>query len=280
VRLAEAAQGVLGLAVEHTTARHDERLARAAQQRDGGGQLVLVRTLAARRPEARLEQALRIVVGFHLHVLAQGEGRGAALRRVGEHGHGAGEGGDELLGPGQPVEIARDRAQAVVGAHRAVREILDLLQDRVGPAAREHVARQQQQRQPVDVRDRGGRHQIGGTRTDRGGAGHRPAPPARLGVGDGGVRHSLLVMGAEGGQHAAHPGQRLAEASHVAVAEDGPDAAEERPLATADPRALRSHGADERLCHGQPDRAHVPLPIPAISPRHQPPPSAKVGWWG
>ena len=87
--------------------------------------------------------------------------------------------------------------QAVVGRDSRVAEVLELLQHGVGLAAREGVARQQQDRQAVRVGERGGRHEIGRARPDRGRAGHHPAAPVRLGEGDRRMRHRLLVVRAE-----------------------------------------------------------------------------------
>ncbi len=255
VRLAELAQRVLGLGVQHAAARNHERLPRGAQQAGRGVQFVLVRAGTARRPQPRLEQAGWVVVRLRLHVLAQPQRDGTALGRVGHDLHGAGEGGNELFGPHKAVEVAGYWAQAVIGRHRAVAPVLDLLQHGVRAAAREHVARQQQQRQPVDVGHGGSGDQVGGARPNRGGAGHRAPPPACLGIRDGGVGHRLLVMGAVGRQGVARAVQRLAHARDVAVAENGPDAAEERLLQPSEHRALRGHRADQRLRHRQAHRA-------------------------
>ena len=81
---------------------------------------------------SRGEEALGPVVGLGLHVLAEGERHRPAVGRVGHHPHRAGQRGQQLLGPRDAVEIAADGAEAVVGADRAVAEILDLLQHRVG----------------------------------------------------------------------------------------------------------------------------------------------------
>ena len=158
------------------------------------------------------------------------------------------------------VEIARDGPEAVVGRHRAVGKAFDLLQHRIGPAVGEDVAGEKQHRQAVHMGDGGGRHHVGGAGADGGGAGHH-APAARgLGEGDGRMSHALLVMGAEGGKGLAHPVQRLAHARHVAVAEDGPNAAEERQDFSVDLRLLRRQESGDGLRHGQADRAHACSP--------------------
>ena len=134
--------------------------------------------LAAQAMHALVEEALGVVERFGLDVLAEGERHRAAFGRVGQHRDRARQRRHDLLGPHDAVEIARDRAEAIVGAHRAVAEILDLLQHRIGAAIGEDVARQQQHRQPIDMRDRGGGDHVGRAGADRAGAGHH-APAAR-----------------------------------------------------------------------------------------------------
>ena len=57
------------------------------------------------------------------------------------------------------------------------------------------------------------------------------------------------------GSVVANAVQRLAHARDVAVAEDGPDAAEQRHDMAVDLGLLRGHRLDERLRHGEADRA-------------------------
>ena len=117
----------------------------AFSARDGRGELVVVRARTRRvRPDPLVEEALGIVVGLGLHVLAERQRHRPAFGRIGQHLHGAAERRDDLLGPRDAVEIARHRAEAVIGRQRAVAEILDLLQHRIGPAIGEDVAGQQQ----------------------------------------------------------------------------------------------------------------------------------------
>ena len=46
----------------------------------------------------------------------------------------------QVLGPGDAVEVAGDRLEAVVDRDGAVVEVLDLLQDRIGAAIGEDIA--------------------------------------------------------------------------------------------------------------------------------------------
>ena len=153
-------------------------------RRDRRGELVFVRTDAARRPDLFGEQALRPVVGFGLNVLAHRQRHRPAFGGIGEHVHGALQGRNQLLGAIDAVEVARHRPEAVVGRHGSVAEVLDLLQHRVGQSVGEDVAGQQQDRQPVDMGDGGGGHHVERAGADRRGAGHEAAAEARLGEGD------------------------------------------------------------------------------------------------
>ena len=206
---------------------------------------------------AGFEEREGIIVGFGLRVLAEGEGHRTAFGRVGQHRHCPAEGRDELLGPDDAIEIARDWAETVVGADGPVAEILDLLQNRVWPAAGEDVAGDEQHRQAIDMRHRGGRDHVGRAGPDRGRAGHH-APAARgLGEGDRRMRHRLLVMGAVGRQRLARGVKRLAEPGDIAVAEDGEHALDEPLLAAVDLHLLRAEEADHRLRGRQSDCLHI-----------------------
>ena len=218
--------------------------------------LVRVGREATEAVQAVFEEACGIVVGFGLHVLAEGERHRAAFGRVGQHGHRPAERRHDLLGPHDAVEIARDRAETVVGADRPVAEILDLLQNRIGPAAGEDVAGNEQHRQAIDMRHRGGGDHVGRARPDRGRAGHH-APAARgLGEGDRRMRHRLLVVGAIGRQRLARGVERFAEPGDIAVAEDGEHALEEPLLAAVDLHLLRAEEPDHRLRGRQSDCLH------------------------
>ena len=163
-------------------------------------QFAVVRPHAAHMPDARGEELLGIVERLRLHVLAQRQRHRPALRRIGQHRQRARQCGEDLLRPRDAIEVARHRAEAVVRRYRAVAEALHLLQHRIGPARGEHVAWQQQHRQPIDMRDRRGGDHVGGARSDRGGAGHHAPPVHRLGVADRRQRHRLLVVRAIGRQ--------------------------------------------------------------------------------
>ncbi len=101
--------------------------------------------------------------------------------------------------------------------------MLQLLEQRVGGVRREVVAGQQQHRQPVDRRQGRTRDQVGGARADRRRHRLRGQAVQLPGVADRRVHHGLLVA-ALVERHDVLTGlhQRLADARHVAVAEDAP----------------------------------------------------------
>ena len=227
VRLGEGGERRLGLRIERAAAGDDRRGFFAAfSAATAAGEFVLVGARATRSPDPLLEQKPRdsryasAWTSWHSASVTGPHSAGSVST-----GHGAGEGGDDLLGPGDAVEIARDRAEAVVRRDGAVGEHLDLLQHGVGAAVGEDVARQQQKRHAVDMGDGGGGDHVGRAGADGGGAGHEAAAAHRLGIGGGGVRHGLLVMGAVGRQRIADLVERLAHAGDIAMAEDREDAA-------------------------------------------------------
>jgi hypothetical protein len=116
-------------------------------------------------------------------------------------------------------------------------KILELLQHRIGRARNEDVAGEEQHGKAVDVRGGGRGHEVGRARPDRRRARHHA--PAEVGFreGDRRVRHRLLVVRAIRRQLRAVAIERFADAGDVAVAEDRPDAREERHLATVANRA-------------------------------------------
>ena len=69
--------------------------------------------------------------------------------------------------------------------------------------------------------------------------------------------HRLLVVGPEGGEAVLGRVERLAEARHVAVAEDRPHASEERRLVSVRLGRLGAEEPDQRLGHRQPYGAHL-----------------------
>ncbi len=256
MRFGKGAQGVPGLAVQHAAAGHDQRLPGGLEQGDGVGQFDRVGRLAAHADQRRLEEALRPVVRKGLHVLRQCQADRAALGRVGHHLDRAGQGDQQLFGRGDPVEVARHRAEAVVGAEVALFEALHLLQHGIGLARHEDVAGQEQQRQPGHVRERGRGEHVGGAGADARGGGHHALAEVGFGEGDRRVGHALFVVRAQRRQPVLLGLQRFAEPGDVAVAEDREHAAAIRQdfgaaVGLHDFGPQRGQIADQRLADGQ-----------------------------
>ena len=197
-----------------------------------------------------------IVVGFGLHVLAEGQRHGPAIGRIGQHGQRTLQRRHDLFGADDAVEIARHGPEAIVGRDRAVTPILQLLKHGIGTPAGEHVPGDEQHRQPVHMGDAGRGHHIGGAGSDRRRAGHHAAAPAGLGEGDGRIGHALFVMRPERRQAVLCTMQGLAHARDVAMTEDRPDAGEERHARSVDFDHLPAEIAHQRLRGGQAKRAH------------------------
>ena len=187
-----------------------------------------------------------------LHVLWERDRHRAGLGRVGKHTHRLRQRGEELLRPGDAVEEAADRPEAVVDADVGSQRVLEFLQDVALMAGDVVVGREQQHRQAVDGGRGGAGHHVGGAGADRAGTGQGGGPPRRLGVAGGDVHHRLLVARLIEREVGADRFQRLAEAADVAVAEDAEDGRHEarrRPavaLAVLDAQVL-----DDRLADGQ-----------------------------
>ncbi len=269
VALGEGLEPVLGTRVEHAAARHDDGFRGTAQDRGRGREFVGIRGRAADPAQPLDEEALGVIVGLGLHVLAERQGHGPAIGRIGQHGQGPLQRRHELFGSGDAVEIARHGPEAVVGRDRAVAPILHLLEHGVGAPVGEDVAGNEQHRQPVHVGDAGRRHHVGGTGTDRGRAGHHAAAPAGLGEGHGRITHALLVMRPEGRQAVLRTLQGLAHPGDVAMAEDRPDAGEQRQRAAVDFRHLPAEVAHQRLRGGQAKRSHAVFPYFSFVPKVQ-----------
>ena len=170
------------------------------------------------------------VAGVGLHVLGQRDRHGARVCRIGKHAHGFRQGGEQLLGPVDPVEEPADRTEAVVDADLGGHRVLELLQHGSLVAGRVVIRRQQEHRKPVD-RGRGGAgNHVGGSRSDRGRAGDGGQAVVDLGEARRRVHHGLLVAGLVVGQFLPVFVERLAQSGDVAVAENAEYGGDEPPF--------------------------------------------------
>ena len=143
-----------GVGVDDTAAGDDQRLLRRGEKRRDGVDLVGVRRGSADHPVPLVEELGREVVGVGLHVLRQRQHHGAGLDRVDQGPHRRRQRGQQLLGPGDPVEEPGDRPEGVVHGQVGLDRVLQLLQHRALVAGGVGVSRQQQHREPVDRRQR------------------------------------------------------------------------------------------------------------------------------
>ncbi len=255
--LGKGLQGLVGRGVLDPATADQQRLALAPQQRHGVRQHRFGGWPPVDAMHPSGEEAQRVIVGLGLHILGQRQGHRAGLGRVGQHPHRLQRRAHQLLRAVDPVPVFAHRLEGIVGADAQVMELLDLLQHRVRLAAGEHVAGQQQQGNAVGRGGgRGGQH-IGRAGAHRSGAGIDLAPQVLLGKPDGGMGHALLVAALVHPQLARVLLQRLADAQHIAVAEDRKDPGNEPALLPVHLDVLVIEEFHQGLGHGQSNRAHL-----------------------
>jgi hypothetical protein len=215
--------------------------------------LVGVGDRAADHPVALGEELDGVVEGVALDVLGQREHHRTGVDGVGEHAHGVGQRGEQLLGPGDPVEEPRDGPEGVVDGGVGLGRVLQLLQHRALPAGGVGVAGEQQHGEPVHRRQRGPGDHVRGAWADRGGHRERGGAAARLGVRGRDVHERLLVAALDEGQLVLVLVERLPDARDVAVPEDAEHRGDQAlPAAVAHAR-LRCQVAHDGLGGGQRD---------------------------
>ena len=132
------------------------------------------------------------------------------------------------MGIHNSIPITSDGAESVVDGRARIAEIFHLLQHRIGQAINKSVADQKQNRQAVGVGERGGGDHIRGAGPDRTRGDENLPPSFRLGESRRREPHPLLVLAAPSRQLIARGLQRLAQASHIAMPENGESAGEKR----------------------------------------------------
>ena len=162
----EARQFGLGAGIEDPAAGDDQRRLGGAKPLGKLVDLARIGRWPADAPDAAFEEAGRIVRRLGLHILAEGQRGGTTGGGIQQGRHGAGQAVEDLLGPLDAVEIARHRAETVVGGDCGVGEALDLLQHRIRAAGGEDVAGQEEHRQAVDVGDARRRDHVQRARPD------------------------------------------------------------------------------------------------------------------
>ena len=199
-----------------------------------------------------------------LHILREADDCSAGVDRVDQYPHGCGQGGEQLLGPGDPVEEPRHRAEGVVDAGVGLDRVLQLLQHRALPPGGVGVAGQQQHRQPVDSRQRGAGDHIERARADGRGDRERGSAEAGLGVAGREVHQCLLVAALDEWQVVGVLVEGLPEPGDIAVAKDAQCGRDEpAPFAVGDAVLLgqvahEGLGGSEPNCGGREGHGRPP----------------------
>ena len=191
--LDEGSQCIGGARVDDPATSDDERALRAADRRDGSAERRGIGRAPVDVPDPFGHELARVVVGLGLHVLGHRERDRAGICRAREDAHRGERGRDQLFGPADAVPVAGDRDERVVHRDVAARRYLDLLQHRVRHARREHVARQEQHRQPIHGRERRARDHVRRAGADRRRARERREPIVHAGEPARRMHHRLLV---------------------------------------------------------------------------------------
>ena len=253
---AEPLQRPLGARIADAAAADHQRLPLGGDERRRPPDLVGVGGAAHQMVNPPAQEVRRVVVRLRLDVLRERQGDRSGLGRIGEHAHGVQTGAHQLLRPRDPIPVPTDRFECVVGRDVGVGELLHLLEHRVGLSAGEGVSGEEQHR---DAIHRGGsrrRDHVERPRPDRAGHGTDLSAPHLLGVGDGRMRHALLVVPLVIGQSMRAVHERLAEPHHVPVAEDPEHPSHELGFRPVDIQVLVVEKTHQRLRHGQPYRLH------------------------
>ena len=122
----------------HGTLRLADGLGSVSQSGLGGG-------AALQTPYSLGKETHGIIIGLTLNVLRHGHADSAGVGGVGQHPEGVDHGAHQLLRPDDPVPVAADGLEGVVGGDGEVVGLLHLLEHGVRLAAGVHVAGQHQQ---------------------------------------------------------------------------------------------------------------------------------------
>ena len=193
------------------------------------------------------------VVGVGLHVLRQGQHHGTGLDRVDQGADRRRQCGQQLLGAGDPVEEPADRPEDVVHGQVGVDRVLQLLQHRSLVSGGVGVTRQQEHREPVHGGQGRPGDQVHRARTDRRGHGQGGAPPGVLGEPDRRVHQGLFVAALDERHRLVQLVQGLAQAGHVAVAEDAQGGGDQPAALAVGNGVLPGQVGHHRLGDGQSD---------------------------
>ena len=243
----------MGLGIADAAAADQHGLFRGT---DGSGRFVkgsLGCRAALQPPHPLLQEGHGVVVGLALHVLRHGKADGAGVGGIGQGTECIQAGAHELLGADDPIPVAANRLESIVGGRRHGIDVLHLLQHRVGLAAGIGIAGQHQQRNIIGGCSAAGSNHIGSAGTDGGGGNADLLTLHLLGKGNGSLRHALLVLSLIHFQPVGLLGQCLSQAHHIAVTGDDEHTADEGGHHAVHIDVLIFQKANQSLGHGQTD---------------------------
>ena len=214
--------------IMHAAAANDKRALRLPQGVRRRRERIAVGARAQNAMHPRAQKRQRAIERFGLRVLRQRQHGRAAIRRIEHRRHGLRQRRKQLMGIHNAIPITSDGAESVVDGRARIAEIFHLLQHRIGQAINKSVADQKQNRQAVGMGERGGGDHIRGAGADRTRGDENLPPSFRFGESRRGEPHPLLVLAAPSRQLIARGLQRLAQASHIAMPENGESAGEKR----------------------------------------------------
>ncbi|MNS90636.1 hypothetical protein D3C72_1246930 [compost metagenome] len=129
--LGEVTQCLAGLRVFHPATAHQQRATFSGQQRQRILQHACSRRAAIEPMHTLLEEIVRVVIGFALHVLRQAQRHRAGFRRIGQHAHRIDAGAHQLFRAHYAVPVLAHRTEGVIGADAEIVRLFNLLQHRV-----------------------------------------------------------------------------------------------------------------------------------------------------
>ena len=176
---------------------------------------------AADAVDAFFKEIVGEIVALPLRVLGKRHADRPGLSRVCQNPECLRKGGHQLLRAGDSIPEFAHGTQCVVGGDAGAVFLLKLLQYRVWLTHRKGIAGEKQQRNAVDGGAGSGGDHIGRAGADGGGAGDDPPAVVLPGKAGGRVGHALLIPTLINTQVAGVFVQRLPQAHHNSVAEDG-----------------------------------------------------------
>ena len=216
--------------VTNAAAADQERLLRVLDDLDSLLQCVLGDRTAVDAPYALLEEINRVVIGFCLYVLRQGDRNCTSVGGISQHAHRGDHVGHDLLRTVDAAPVLGDSLERVVRRDGQVLRLLHLLENRVRLAGRIDVARQDQNRDVVCGSGRSSGDHVARAGADGRGGREDLLAAHLLGIADSSQRHALLVLALIDNHVLELLLNAVGKADNVAVAGQHKDALDELVL--------------------------------------------------